>query len=116
MTIIDGTSGNDTLVGGIEDDVLKGLEGDDILDGGIGGDTLSVSDLGSNGGTWIDNVDGTWTFTSDPDFNGTVNLNYPAWDTFAPFGGYKQSGNGREYADWAIRDFCEIKGIVGWEA
>ncbi|GAB1479558.1 aldehyde dehydrogenase family protein [Paracoccaceae bacterium] len=47
---------------------------------------------------------------------GTVNLNYPAWDTFAPFGGYKQSGNGREYADWGIHDFCEIKGIVGWGA
>jgi aldehyde dehydrogenase (NAD+) len=47
---------------------------------------------------------------------GTVNLNYPAWDTFAPFGGYKQSGNGREYADWGIHDFCEVKGIVGWDA
>ena len=47
---------------------------------------------------------------------GTVNLNYPAWDTFAPFGGYKQSGNGREYADWGIHDFCEIKGVVGWGA
>ncbi|MCW1933359.1 aldehyde dehydrogenase family protein [Pararhodobacter zhoushanensis] len=46
---------------------------------------------------------------------GTVNLNGPDWDTFAPFGGYKQSGNGREYADWGIRDFCEVKGIVGWE-
>ncbi len=45
---------------------------------------------------------------------GTVNLNYPAWDTFAPFGGYKQSGNGREYADWGIHDFCEVKGIVGY--
>ncbi len=44
---------------------------------------------------------------------GTVNLNYPAWDVFAPFGGYKQSGNGREYADWGIHDFCEVKGIVG---
>ncbi len=47
---------------------------------------------------------------------GTVNLNYPAWDTFAPFGGYKQSGNGREYAGWGIHDFCEVKGIVGWGA
>jgi aldehyde dehydrogenase (NAD+) len=45
---------------------------------------------------------------------GTVNLNYPAWDTFAPFGGYKQSGNGREYAGWGIHDFCEVKGIVGY--
>jgi len=47
---------------------------------------------------------------------GTVNLNYPAWDTSAPFGGYKQSGNGREYADWGIHDFCEVKGIVGYGA
>ena len=47
---------------------------------------------------------------------GTVNLNYPAWDTSAPFGGYKQSGNGREYADWGIHDFCEVKGIVGFGA
>ena len=34
----------------------------------------------------------------------------------APFGGYKQSGNGREYADWAIHDFLEIKGVVGYSA
>ncbi|MBL9073274.1 aldehyde dehydrogenase family protein [Tabrizicola sp.] len=45
---------------------------------------------------------------------GTVNLNYPDWDTSAPFGGYKQSGNGREYADWGIHDFCEVKGILGY--
>ncbi|GAB4372865.1 MAG: aldehyde dehydrogenase family protein [Kiloniellaceae bacterium] len=47
---------------------------------------------------------------------GSVYVNNPAWDTFAPFGGYKQSGNGREYADWAIHDFLEIKGIVGYGA
>ena len=46
---------------------------------------------------------------------GMVNLNSPDWDTFAPFGGYKQSGNGREYADWGLHDFCEVKGIVGWQ-
>jgi aldehyde dehydrogenase (NAD+) len=45
---------------------------------------------------------------------GQVSINYPEWDTFAPFGGYKQSGNGREYADWGIHDFLEVKGIVGW--
>ena len=45
---------------------------------------------------------------------GQVSLNYPDWDTFAPFGGYKQSGNGREYADWGIHDFCEVKAIVGY--
>ncbi len=45
---------------------------------------------------------------------GQVNINYPDWDTHAPFGGYKQSGNGREYADWGIHDFLEVKGIVGY--
>ena len=47
---------------------------------------------------------------------GSVYLNYPDWDTRAPFGGYKQSGNGREYADFGIHDFLEIKGIVGYGA
>ncbi len=45
---------------------------------------------------------------------GQIQINYPDWDTFAPFGGYKQSGNGREYADWAVHDFLEVKGIVGY--
>ena len=47
---------------------------------------------------------------------GNVYINYPAWDAGAPFGGYKQSGNGREYADWGIEVFLEIKGVVGYEA
>ncbi|MGH6882759.1 aldehyde dehydrogenase family protein [Hypericibacter sp.] len=47
---------------------------------------------------------------------GQVKINYPAWDTFAPFGGYKQSGNGREYADWGIHDFLEVKGVIGYGA
>ena len=46
---------------------------------------------------------------------GSVYVNGPDWDLFAPFGGYKQSGNGREYADWGLHDFTEIKGVVGWD-
>jgi aldehyde dehydrogenase (NAD+) len=45
---------------------------------------------------------------------GQVTINDPDWDTAAPFGGYKQSGNGREYADWGIHDFLEVKGIIGY--
>ena len=45
---------------------------------------------------------------------GTVSINYPSWNTYAPFGGYKQSGNGREYADFGIEEFLEIKGVVGF--
>ncbi|MEX0810402.1 MAG: aldehyde dehydrogenase family protein [Dongiaceae bacterium] len=47
---------------------------------------------------------------------GQVKINYPGWDGFAPFGGYKQSGNGREYADFGIHDFLETKGVVGYGA
>ena len=32
----------------------------------------------------------------------------------APFGGYKQSGNGREWGDHAFADFLETKAVVGW--
>ncbi|MFK8251509.1 aldehyde dehydrogenase family protein [Ancylobacter terrae] len=45
---------------------------------------------------------------------GSVYLNYPDWDTNSSFGGYKQSGNGREYADFGIHDFLETKSIVGY--
>lgn len=45
---------------------------------------------------------------------GSVYLNYPDWDLFSSFGGYKHSGNGREYADWGIHDFLEIKSVVGY--
>jgi aldehyde dehydrogenase (NAD+) len=45
---------------------------------------------------------------------GSVYINYPDWDSAAPFGGYKQSGNGREYAEWGLEAFLETKGIVGY--
>jgi len=47
---------------------------------------------------------------------GNVYINYPAWDAGSPFGGYKQSGNGREYAEYGLEEFLEIKGIVGYQA
>jgi aldehyde dehydrogenase (NAD+) len=47
---------------------------------------------------------------------GQVKIKANAWDFFAPFGGYKQSGNGREYADFGIHDFLEVKAVIGFEA
>ena len=47
---------------------------------------------------------------------GNVFLNYPPADRAAPFGGYKQSGNGRERGRWGIDEYQEIKAIVGYGA
>ena len=47
---------------------------------------------------------------------GNVHINYPAWDSAAPFGGYKQSGNGREYADFGLEEFLETKAVIGYAA
>ena len=47
---------------------------------------------------------------------GNVFINYPSWNPGAPFGGYKQSGNGREYAEFGLEEFLEIKGVVGYAA
>lgn len=33
-------------------------------------------------------------------------------DIKAPFGGYKQSGNGREYGEFGLADFVELKAVV----
>lgn len=46
---------------------------------------------------------------------GNVYINDPDWDASAPFGGYKRSGNGREYAEWGLDAYLEIKGISGYE-
>ena len=46
--------------------------------------------------------------------SGQVHLNYPAWDPHAPFGGYKQSGNGREYGLEGVQEYLEVKSILGY--
>ena len=44
---------------------------------------------------------------------GQVSLNGAPMDLMAPFGGYKTSGNGREWGDHAFAEFLETKAIVG---
>jgi aldehyde dehydrogenase (NAD+) len=44
---------------------------------------------------------------------GTVYINYPDFDIAAPFGGYKRSGNGREWGVFGLDEFLETKGMVG---
>ncbi len=47
---------------------------------------------------------------------GVVFVNGASEDPNAPFGGYKMSGNGREWGEIAFGDFLEIKAVVHREA
>ncbi len=44
---------------------------------------------------------------------GNVHINGAGPDFGAPFGGYKQSGNGREWGDYGFEEFLEIKAVMG---
>jgi aldehyde dehydrogenase (NAD+) len=45
---------------------------------------------------------------------GQVHINFPAWSGYAPFGGFKQSGNGREYGRYGLEEYVEVKAILGY--
>ena len=45
---------------------------------------------------------------------GNVNLNGAANERAAPFGGYKQSGNGREWGRFGVEEYLEVKAVAGW--
>jgi aldehyde dehydrogenase (NAD+) len=46
--------------------------------------------------------------------SGMVEMNGQPRGEGAPFGGYGQSGNGREGGTWGIEEFCEVKSVSGW--
>jgi aldehyde dehydrogenase (NAD+) len=48
--------------------------------------------------------------------SGMVEMNGQGRGAGAPFGGMKQSGNGREGGLWGIEDFLEVKSVSGWAA
>jgi len=46
---------------------------------------------------------------------GCVYINGKAADSGTPFGGYRQSGNGREGGTWGLEEYLEVKTITGWK-
>ena len=47
---------------------------------------------------------------------GMVHINGASLDAQAPFGGYKHSGNGREWGPHGIEEFLELKSVYGYDA
>ena len=45
---------------------------------------------------------------------GMVHLNGAPTDASAPFGGYRKSGNGREWGVFGLEDYLEVKSVMGW--
>jgi aldehyde dehydrogenase (NAD+) len=47
---------------------------------------------------------------------GNINLQGLPNDRTAPFGGYKQSGNGREWGKFGLEEYLEVKAVAGFNA
>ncbi len=89
--------------------VLSVLQYDDVDDA-----VRIANDVpyGLGGGIWSRDT-GTATALARRLRTGQVDINGAAFNPYAPFGGYGQSGNGRELGRFGLAEFCEVKSIQG---
>ena len=67
-------------------------------------------DYGLSGGVWGGDLDAALDVAKQLR-TGQVDVNGGSFNSEAPFGGYKQSGNGRERGRWGLEEFLETKAI-----
>ena len=70
----------------------------------------NATDFGLAGGVWLADKDKAIAVAKRMR-TGQVEVNGGAFNPNAPFGGYKQSGNGREYGEYGFEEFLEIKSL-----
>jgi len=73
------------------------------------------TEYGLSGGVW--SADQTRAYEVAAQLRtGMVHLNGASLDPSAPFGGYKKSGNGREWGKYGLEEFLELKSVYGANA
>ena len=78
-------------------------------------DAISIandSDYGLSGSVWSSSHDAACNIASQLR-TGMVHINDAGLDSAAPFGGYKKSGNGREWGEYGLEEFLEVKSVYG---
>lgn len=73
------------------------------------------SDYGLSGAVWSGDLDHARAVAQQLR-TGAVHINGAPVDFNAPFGGFKQSGNGRERGTYGIDEYVEIQAIMGYDA
>ena len=69
------------------------------------------SPYGLSGGVWAKDIDSARAIAKKMR-TGMVNLNGGSFSYEAPFGGYKMSGNGREWGEAGLEEFVELKSLL----
>jgi len=73
-------------------------------------DIANDTDYGLAGGVWSGDAEHA-TAVARRLRTGQVEVNGGSFNPMAPFGGYKQSGNGREFGSFGLEEFLEVKAL-----